>query len=146
MFHNKRHELPLLHGCILWGTRVVVPLKLQQPVLEELYLGHPCMSRMKRPVRMYVWWLKLDAHIEDLVCCCECCQSVQSMPPLAPLQPWSWPTRAWSWPHTDFAAPFLGKMFLVICTHKVDRSVHDILVDIIKELRSTFARLGLPEM
>ena len=150
-FQSKRNELSLFDGCILWGSRVVVPKKGQRAVLEELHLGHPGMSRMKALARMFVWWPGLDADIEDLVRCCESCQSVKSMPPLAPLQPWSWPTRPWSRLHLDFAGPLEGKMFLVLIdahskwieTFVTSSSTSAVVIG---ELRSTFARFGLPEM
>ena len=146
-FHSKRNELSLFDGCILWGSRVVVPKKGQRAVLKELHLGHPGMSRMKALARMFVWWPGLDADIEDLVRCCESCQSVKSMPPLARLQPWSWPTRPWSRLHLDFAGPVEGKMFLVLIdAHSkwIETFVTSSVV--IGELRSTFSRFGLPEM
>ena len=39
-FYRRQNELSLLQGCIMWGTRVVIPSKLRVPVLEELHQGH----------------------------------------------------------------------------------------------------------
>jgi len=55
-FFNKKDELPLHEGCILWGTRVVVPFAYRDAVLIELHEGHPGMVKMKESARMYVWW------------------------------------------------------------------------------------------
>ena len=60
-FKSKRNELTTQQGCILWGTRVVVPPSLQEKVL---YYIHPGMSRMKALARSYVWWPYIDSHIE----------------------------------------------------------------------------------
>lgn len=105
---------------------------------------------MKSLARMYVWWPGMDADIEKLVQGCSECQAIQSSPPVAPLHPWKWPTRPWARLHLDFAGPFLGKMFLVLidahskwievfCTSAATSAV------VIEELRSVFARFGLPE-
>ena len=55
-FLDKRDELSLYEGCILWGTRVVVPVAHRDAVLIELHEGHPGMVRMKELAPMYVWW------------------------------------------------------------------------------------------
>ena len=81
-------------------------------VLQELHEGHPGMSRMKGLARMYVWWPKIDADIEETVPHCSNCQVNRSSPPAAPLHPWSWPTHPWTRIHIDYAGPFMGKTFL----------------------------------
>ena len=44
---SRRLELSTYEGCLLWGTRVVVPPPRRQAVLRELHEGHPGMTRMK---------------------------------------------------------------------------------------------------
>ena len=39
-FYERRNELTVHQGCILWGMRVVIPNKLQERVFEELHDGH----------------------------------------------------------------------------------------------------------
>ena len=90
---SSRHELSLYDGCILWGTRIVVPPQGSEAVLQELHEGHPGITKMKFLSRMYVWWPGINADIEKSVRLCRACQEVQSSPPLAPLNPWKWPTR-----------------------------------------------------
>ena len=104
----------MLNNCILWGSRVVVPFKWRKPVLTELHVGHPAVTRMKSLARMFVWWPDMDTEIEHLVATCTPCQLQQSKPPVAPLNPWSWPTRPWTRLHLDFAGPVQGKMFLIL--------------------------------
>ena len=96
-FYEKRMELSLYEGCLLWGNRVVIPTPCREAVLTELHAGHPGCTRMKSLSRMYVWWPGITKDIENTVRNCTACQLHQSTPPVAPLHPWSWPTRAvWS--------------------------------------------------
>jgi hypothetical protein len=44
---NRKDELSIQDGCVLWGSRVVVPKKGQPKVLDQLHQGHPGMARMK---------------------------------------------------------------------------------------------------
>ena len=95
-YTTKKTELSILDGCILWGTRVVVPPPGRKLVLEELHDTHPGTSRMKSLARSYVWWPKIDAQIEELVKTCNICQESRPSPPAAPLHPWEWPSQPWS--------------------------------------------------
>lgn len=149
-FYEKRMELSLYEGCLLWGNRVVIPTPCREAVLTELHAGHPGCTRMKGLSRMYVWWPGITKDIESTVRNCTACQMHQSTPPVAPLHPWSWPTRPWARLHLDYAGPVEGKMILIlvdahskwieaICTHGSTSTV------VIDELRTLFAQFGLPE-
>jgi transposase InsO family protein len=149
-YSSRRLELSSYEGCLMWGTRVVIPPPGRVAVLQELHEGHPGISKMKALARMYVWWPGMNADIEKSVRRCGECQQVQSSPPLAPLNPWKWPSRPWARLHLDFAGPFQGKTILVlidahskwieaICTPSTSSSA------VIDELRTLFAKFGLPE-
>ena len=113
-FTSRKDELSLQDGCILWGSRVVIPPQGREPVLEELHESHPGICKMKALARSYVWWPKMDHDIEHLVKTCTACQETRAAPPGAPLHPWEWPAKPWSRLHLDFAGPYLDHMFLVI--------------------------------
>ena len=67
----KRHtELSVLDGCILWGSRVVIPSVFHWSLLQELHTTHLGMSRMKSLARSYIWWPGLDSQIEELCRAC----------------------------------------------------------------------------
>ena len=149
-YSSHRLELSSYEGCLMWGSRIIVPPPGRQAVLLELHEGHPGTSRMKSLARMYVWWPGTNADIEKSVHLCRECQQVQSSQPVAPLSPWKWPSRPWARLHVDFAGPFQGKHILVsidahskwieaVCTASTSSS------NVIEELRTLFAKFGIPE-
>ena len=86
-FANRKDELSVQDGCILWGNWVVIPKAGGENLLRELHEAHPAETRLKRLVRMFVWWPGLDHDIERIVKGCHECQDCWPNPPLAQLIP-----------------------------------------------------------
>ncbi|RUS70453.1 hypothetical protein EGW08_021782 [Elysia chlorotica] len=150
-FTARKHEISIDNGCLLWGTRVIIPTSLRSRVLDILHETHIGISRMKAQARSWVWWPLLDYDIERLAKTCAICEQYQKSPPKAPLHPWDWPQQPWSRVHMDFAGPFLGKMFLIIIdAHSkwIDIKIMSKITasDTILELREVFSTFGLPEV
>ena len=150
-YQQRQTELSLHDGCVLWGSRVVVPPPGRERILDELHDGHPGISRMKSLARSFVWWPGLDKSLEQKVKTCDACQRSRNLPAAAPIQPWEWPERPWSRLHVDYAGPLLGHMFLVV----VDAHSKWMEVKMVKNatspttitaLRSIFAAHGIPEL
>ena len=74
-YYRRKNELLIECGCLLWGSQVVIPFKLQEYVLSELHVSHPGIVRMKRLARKYIWWPNLDKELEELVQSCHACQT-----------------------------------------------------------------------
>ena len=149
-YERRKDELSLEGGCILWGIRAVIPMKLQAVMTEELHRDHPGVVRMKSVARSYLWWPHLDRALEECARACASCQAVKSAPPQAPLHPWLWPDRPWKRVHLDFAGPFKGSMFLVaIDAHskwpEVVQMASTTSQKTIGALKAMFAAYGLPE-
>ncbi|XP_033014676.1 uncharacterized protein K02A2.6-like [Lacerta agilis] len=149
-YESRRDELSAHKGCLLWGSRVVIPPKLRQRVLEALHEGHPGIVRMKALARSYVWWPKMDEAIEEWVRkCCPCQESRPAMPQ-APVHPWEVTKEPWSRLHVDFAGPFQGQTFLIVVdSHSkwlevipVTRMTSGV---VIRNLRALFVTHGLPD-
>ena len=100
-YYPRRAELSVIDGCLLWGSRVIIPPEAQKPILEELHDGHPGIVRMRSLARSYVWWPKMDSQIERTVQRCPSCQAHRKAPLEAPLHPWEWPDRPWARLHLD---------------------------------------------
>ena len=149
-YWTKRTELAVEDDCLMWGIRVIVPAKLQKLVLQELHQTHIGMVRMKMVARSYVWWIKLDKDIEQLVKSCSHCQTVRNLPPMAPLHPWIWPAEPWKRIHIDFAGPFCGRSFLVVVDSyskwpEIFQMKSTTTVATVLQLCKLFSAYGLPE-
>lgn len=148
---QRRNDLTIQQGCLMWGGRVIVPPKLRPHVLEELHSAHPGVVRMKSLARSYVWWPGIDSQIELQAKSCHSCQRVQRDPGQAPLHPWMWPSSPWERVHVDFAGPFEGHMYMVVVdAHSKWPEVH--IMDsttsskTIQVLWGLFSRYGIPHV
>ena len=149
-YFNRKDELSVVDGCVLWGSRVVIPPPGRKLVLSQLHDTHPGITKMKCLARSYVWWPGLDSDIISKVQGCEICQSNRSSPAKAPLHLWEWPSRPWDIVHIDHTGPFHGKLFLILI------DAHSKWMDVqivsstpsevtIATLHRIFATHGLPE-
>ena len=149
-YSRKEGELSTHDGCLLWGSRVVVPSKLRGRVMALLHEGHLGESHTKSFARMYVWWPNVDADISQMVTGCPICQTFRRQAPVTPLSPWTWPTRPWERIHVDYCGPVNGNMLLVIadaCTkwldvHVTTRSTAEVTIE---KLRESFSCWGIPK-
>lgn len=147
-FHQCHTELSINDGCILRGTRLVIPQSLRSQVMEELHQGHIGVVKMKSTARNYVWWPDLDKDIEGLAQACPECNAVRNKPPSI-THHWEPAELPWQRVHLDFAGPVDGHMFLLaIDAHSKWPEVFPMKSTTasatITILRSLFARQGLP--
>ena len=112
----KKHadHLSITDGCLVYGTRVVIPSSLQSQVLQILHLGHFGMQRMKQLARTAVYWPRIDDDIAQTCRRCTACAEHQNCPPKLPNHPWMLPEKPWSRVHVDHAINFLGNHWLVM--------------------------------
>ena len=148
-FERRRDELSVDQGCLLWGSRVIIPKRLRSDTLKELHQTHIGMSRMKMLARCFCWWPKMDQDIEQAVRDCEICQRNQKEPAKAPIHPWETTSEPWVRLHLDYAGPFLGKMFLIV-TDTYSKWIDAFILptasskNTIEKLRCSFATHGIP--
>ncbi|XP_037512230.1 uncharacterized protein K02A2.6-like [Rhipicephalus sanguineus] len=150
-YSHKAAELSLEQGCLLWGSRVVIPQSLRSRVLQLLHAGHPGVEKTKMVARSHVWWPGLDQDIAHMVQSCQVCQEHQRASRHVEITPWPFPQRPWSRLHVDFGGPFKGHYFLVI-VDAFSKWVEVLPVTTpsagatIAALRQVFAAQGLPDI
>lgn len=150
-YQSRKDELSMHNGCVLWGTRVVIPPQGRAQVIEELHDTHPGICRMKSLTRAYVWWPRMDHDLEEKVKACKVCQQSRPADSPVPIHPWEWPTRPWVRLHLDYAGPIQGKMFLILIdahskwleVKQVSSATSRVTIE---QLRSIFSVHGLPEI
>ena len=151
-YSNRRTELSLHEGCLLWGNRIIAPPQERKRILQELHDAHPGIVRMKALARGYVWWPKIDSEIEALIKSSSICQRHQNTPPKVPLRPWTWPDTPWERVHIDYFGPFLGQMILVVVDahtkwlEAIPTGHSSTATTTVSKLRSLFSTFGIPEM
>ena len=147
-YQQRKDQLSVHNGCILLGSRVVVPVAGQTKVMEELYQGHPGITRMKGLARSFVWWPGTDRQLEEKVKSYKSCQQNQSTSAVVSLHPWEWPKRPPARLHVDYAGPFLGKKFLITTdaySKWIDAKMATSYTTI-EQLRMLFAMHRIPEV
>ena len=113
-FRKLAESLTSLHGCLLYGTRVVIPLSLQPQVLKIMREGHFGIQRMKQLARTAVYWPSVDEDISNLCKSCISCAEHQNRSPKSPIHPWMATEKPWSRLHLNHAVNFMGCNWLVL--------------------------------
>ena len=148
-FRKLADSLSVCHGCLIHGTRVVIPQSLQSQILDLLHIGHFGMERMKQLARTAVYWPGIDASIEMTSRRCSSCGEHQNKPSKPPVHPWMLPEKPWSRVHLDHAINFMGTNWLVItdaytkypCIHPTSSTSSRATLDLLEE---DFAHFGYP--
>ena len=82
----KNEEVPevfsLCDNFLVYSERVVIPKELQNRILRDFHTGHPGIKRMKSLMRSYVYWLKMDNDMTDMIKKCKGCALAVKTPPL----------------------------------------------------------------
>lgn len=90
-YYARQNELTINQGCVMWGLRVIIPVKPRQQVINQIHEVYLSVVKMKVIAQSFVWWPGIDR--ENLAKSCRGCQQNQNVPPTAPLNALEWPTK-----------------------------------------------------
>lgn len=150
-FWDKKSELYIDKGVIMWGYRVVIPKKLQSMLLKELHATHQGIVKMKSNSRSYFWWPYMDQDIEKYVKMCDVCMSARPEPQKSKIISWPKTHKPYERIHADFLGPINGKMVLLIVDSYTKWPEAFIMKSMdtkstVDKFRECFSRFGLSEV
>ena len=147
-YWNCRGELTVHNNLLLYRSRIVIPLSMQQEVLHKLHEGHQGIQRCRSRTRISVWWPGISKHIADIIAKCPTCVR-ESTPRKEPLFPSQLPDYPWQKIGTDLF--YLNNTHYVLIVDYFSRFIEVIKLRattskaIIDALKSVFCRYGIPE-
>jgi len=149
-YKTLRDELTCLGRVILRGSRIVIPEKLRQKVIDIAHEGHQGIVKTKERLRTKVWWPGIDRDTEKRVRSCHACQVVSQPSRPEPIVRKSFPDGPWD----DIAIDLLGPLpsgesifvavdyysrYFEIAILKATQTKH-----VVMALENMFATHGLP--
>lgn len=149
-FCMRKDQLSTDQGCVLSGSRVIIPPKFRRRLLSDVHDGHPGITRMKALARSFLWWPGLDEETEIYVSQCAVCETTLNRPAAAPLHPWSWATTSWERIHVDFAE--INKQHYLVVVDVYSKWIEVLPTQLTTTektahlLRNLFASYGLPKV
>ena len=148
-YEKIKDSLLISEGCLFYGTRLVIPQRLRNSVLQILHTGHFGIQRMKMLARSAVYWPGIDRDLENMANMCSSCAGHQRMPEKPINHPWIIPDEPWIRVHIDHAINFMGCNWLVVtdayskypCIHATSSTSTRATIN---SLEKDFAHFGLP--
>lgn len=138
-------------GLLLRGTRLVLPVSLQERAVQLAHRGHQGIVKTKQLLREKVWFPGMDNLVHAQVKSCLPCQAAvpqTGQPPLAFTEP---PSGPWLEVSVDFCGPFPdGKYAIVVIDDFSRYPVVQVInstsaQNVLPSLRAAFAQVGIPE-
>ena len=153
-YRKLADELTVLeteHGSIvLRGTRLCIPEKLQQRVIDLAHKGHQGQVKCKALLRETCWFPMMDKLVENAIKECIPCLANTPQTNAEPVKPSTLPTSVWTELSIDFLGPMPdGSYFMVIIDDYSRFPVVENLQNIsaksvIPRLENIFATFGIP--
>ncbi|PIO74331.1 hypothetical protein TELCIR_03660 [Teladorsagia circumcincta] len=87
-YEKSKTEINKYKGCLMWGSRVVIPKKFRRRVLDVLHHSHYGRDRMIALARRKVWYPRIDKDIQRVAQSCDICATFGNEMRRTPLHPW----------------------------------------------------------
>ena len=149
-YKHVRNELSALGKLVLRGTRLLIPRKLRERVLDLAHKGHQGLVKTKQRLRTKVWWAGIHKQVESRCKTCHGCQLVGLPTPPEPLRHTEFPSQPWIDLAADLMGPLpSGEYVLVVADYYSRYFEVDILTSVtstklIESLEKIFCIHGLP--
>ena len=146
-----RNELSILGKLVLRGTRLLIPAKLRDRVIDLAHEGHQGLTKTKQRLRSKVWWAGIDRQVEAKCKTCHGCQLVGLPTPPEPLKHTEFPSQPWQDLAADLMGPLPSGEYVFVVVDYYSRYFEvDILksvtsATIIGSLERIFCTHGLPQ-
>ena len=148
-FYQVRDELSVEQGLLLLGSRIVIPGLFRAEILERIHMGHLGIHKCRETARRNVWWPCMSRQIAHMIRAWRKCQRNRPEHTEPPM-PLEFPERPWERIVTDLfhwhnsvyliAVDYHSSFFEVAQLQRTDS------LSIIEQLKSFFARHGIPEV
>ena len=149
-YWNFRDELTIESGILMKNSKVLIPETLKQKYLRQIHQGHQGIEACRSRAREFVFWVKLNDDLKELVEKCDLCQSQQNSISIVQKYISEVPPHPW---HTVGSDLFYFRRidFLVVVDYFSKylfvRKIHNSTSSaVIKELGMIFSEFGKPQI
>ena len=149
-YWNFRDELTIESGILMKNSKILIPETLKQKYLRQIHQGHQGIEACRSRAREFVFWVKLNDDLKELVEKCDLCQSQQNSISIIQKYVSEVPPHPW---HTVGSDLFYFRRidFLVVVDYFSKylfvRKIHNSTSSaVIKELGMIFSEFGKPQI
>ena len=146
-YFNRRNDLSLQEGVVMFGLRVVVPSTYRGIILSELHKCHRGIVRIDALSRIQVWYPGIDNDIKTVPLNLVMNAQKSKISLRSHKNPWNWPTNPFDRVHVDFFLRGMKKMIYYDSYSKwleIDCMTSTKSYDAIRVFHTLFSRFGFP--
>ena len=148
-YHGIHFDLSVCDGLLFRQNQIVIPVKMRREMLKKLHESHQGVVKSKQRARTVMYWPGINSQIEDVVSKCSICQEHRERRPSEPLMSHPIPDRPWSKVAADLFTAH-GKEYLIMVDYyskfpEIVKLCDTSANTVIKEIKSIFARYGIPD-
>jgi transposase InsO family protein len=149
-FYDMRDELTIQEELIFKGQQLVVPASLRKELMVVIHASHIGIDACIRRARDSLYWPRMATELKEYISRCDVCLAHRSSPSKEPLLQHEVLARPWSKIGADLCE-LNGRTLLVMVDYysnfvEVARITSTTSRSIVKELKATFARYGVPDI
>ena len=145
-----RNHLSIVEGFVTYDDRIVVPVKLQQSILNKLHESHQGLNKCLDNAQAAVWWPGMTTQLTNLIENYSICADYRPAARCEPLIPSELPSRPWHTVASDLFELY-DKQYIVV-VDKYSRWIEmrqlnsTTSASVIKQMKEIFAIHGIPEV